>query len=72
MSNLVTNIQGYSIHDGPGIRTVVFLKDAALNVSGAATPNVFPRTLKSDLLKPFALNAASVQMYAPMEHWFMR
>ncbi|NLT14317.1 MAG: glycyl-radical enzyme activating protein, partial [Clostridiales bacterium] len=26
MRAVITNIQGYSIHDGPGIRTVVFFK----------------------------------------------
>jgi len=38
MSNLITNIQGYSIHDGPGIRTVVFLKGCALNCLWCSNP----------------------------------
>ena len=28
---VITNIQGYSIHDGPGIRTVVFIKGCPLS-----------------------------------------
>jgi pyruvate formate lyase activating enzyme len=43
-SNLVTNIQGYSIHDGPGIRTVVFLKGCNLECQWCSNPEcVSPR-----------------------------
>ncbi|MBN1189335.1 MAG: glycyl-radical enzyme activating protein [Dehalococcoidales bacterium] len=38
MSALVTNIQGYSIHDGPGIRTVVFLKGCGLACRWCSNP----------------------------------
>jgi pyruvate formate lyase activating enzyme len=38
MSGLVTNIQGYSIHDGPGIRTVVFLKGCGLECQWCSNP----------------------------------
>jgi len=37
-SGLVTNIQGYSIHDGPGIRTVVFLKGCGLECQWCSNP----------------------------------
>ena len=44
MVSLVTNIQGYSIHDGPGIRTVVFLKGCALECKWCANPEcILPR-----------------------------
>jgi pyruvate formate lyase activating enzyme len=36
--SLVTNIQGYSIHDGPGIRTVVFLKGCGLECRWCSNP----------------------------------
>lgn len=35
---VVTNIQGYSIHDGPGIRTTVFLKGCPLKCRWCANP----------------------------------
>ncbi|MDR1822179.1 MAG: glycyl-radical enzyme activating protein [Oscillospiraceae bacterium] len=35
---VVTNIQGYSVHDGPGIRTVVFLKGCPLACRWCANP----------------------------------
>jgi len=38
MSVLVTSIQGYSIHDGPGIRTVVFLKGCGLECHWCSNP----------------------------------
>ena len=35
---IVTNIQGFSIHDGPGIRTVVFFKGCTLSCEWCANP----------------------------------
>jgi pyruvate formate lyase activating enzyme len=35
---VITNIQGYSIHDGPGIRTVVFFKGCPLRCRWCANP----------------------------------
>lgn len=35
---LVTDIQGYSIHDGPGIRTLVFLKGCRLDCHWCSNP----------------------------------
>lgn len=37
-SAFITNIQGYSIHDGPGIRTVVFFKGCPLSCKWCANP----------------------------------
>ena len=40
---LVTNIQRFSLHDGPGIRTTVFLKGCSLHCPWCANPeNLFP------------------------------
>lgn len=36
---VVFDIQRWSLHDGPGIRTNVFLKDVRFPVSGAAIRN---------------------------------
>jgi len=35
---VITNIQGYSIHDGPGIRTTVFFKGCPLRCEWCANP----------------------------------
>ena len=44
MSELVTNIQGYSIHDGAGIRTVVFFKGCSLACRWCSNPEcISPR-----------------------------
>lgn len=39
---MIFNIQRYSTHDGPGIRTVVFLKGCSLAVAGARTRKAAP------------------------------
>ena len=42
---IITNIQGYSIHDGPGIRTVVFFKGCPLRCIWCANPeNLIEKT----------------------------
>jgi pyruvate formate lyase activating enzyme len=38
LNAIITNIQGYSIHDGPGIRTVVFFKGCPLRCIWCANP----------------------------------
>ena len=44
MQALITNIQGFSLHDGPGIRTVVFLKGCGLSCRWCANPEcISPR-----------------------------
>ena len=40
---IVTNIQGFSIHDGPGIRTVVFFKGCPLSCKWCANPECLSR-----------------------------
>jgi pyruvate formate lyase activating enzyme len=40
-SAIITNIQGFSIHDGPGIRTVVFFKGCPLSCQWCANPECF-------------------------------
>ncbi len=37
-SGIVFNIQRYSLHDGPGIRTVVFLKGCPLRCLWCSNP----------------------------------
>jgi len=39
---IITNIQTFSIHDGPGIRTVVFFKDCPLTCQWCANPECLP------------------------------
>ncbi|MCF0120591.1 MAG: glycyl-radical enzyme activating protein [Oscillospiraceae bacterium] len=50
-SALVTNIQGYSIHDGPGIRTVVFLKGCPLRCKWCANPENLEDALHIGFIK---------------------
>jgi pyruvate formate lyase activating enzyme len=41
---IITNIQGFSIHDGPGIRTVVFFKGCPLSCQWCANPECLSGT----------------------------
>ena len=50
-SALVTNIQGYSIHDGPGIRTTVFLKGCPLRCRWCANPENLVAAVRIGWLK---------------------
>ncbi len=50
-SAIVTNIQGYSIHDGPGIRTVVFLKGCPLRCRWCANPENLRPSVQMGFLK---------------------
>lgn len=43
-SAIITNIQGFSIHDGPGIRTVVFFKGCPLACQWCANPECLSET----------------------------
>ncbi len=43
-SAMITNIQGFSIHDGPGIRTVVFFKGCPLSCQWCANPECLSGT----------------------------
>jgi pyruvate formate lyase activating enzyme len=50
---IIFNIQRYSIHDGPGIRTIVFLKGCPLRCSWCSNPesqNPWPEIAHSDSL----------------------
>ena len=40
---VITNIQKYSVHDGPGIRSIIFFKGCPLNCWWCANPeNISP------------------------------
>ena len=43
---LVTNIQRFSLHDGPGIRTTIFSKGVACIVHGVAIQRILASSTK--------------------------
>ena len=54
---MIFNIQRYSTHDGPGIRTVVFLKGCSLGCRWCQNPE--SRARSEDLLYDPAASCAS-------------
>ena len=39
VKGIIFNIQKFSIHDGPGIRTIIFLRAVSFGVVGVVTLN---------------------------------
>lgn len=52
MKLLVGNIQRYCIHDGPGIRTTVFLKGCQLHCPWCANPENGERRIQTSVQRP--------------------
>jgi pyruvate formate lyase activating enzyme len=48
---IITNIQGFSIHDGPGIRTVVFFKGCPLSCKWCANPECLSQKLQMGFIE---------------------
>lgn len=48
---IITNIQGFSLHDGPGIRTVVFFKGCPLSCHWCANPECIPKKPQVGFIK---------------------
>ena len=64
---VVTNIQGYSIHDGPGIRTVVFLKGCPLRCNWCANPENLTAAAEIGFLKNLCKNCGKCAGKCPAD-----
>jgi pyruvate formate lyase activating enzyme len=67
MSNLVTNIQGYSVHDGPGIRTVVFLKGCGLGCRWCSNPECISANPEVGFVKALCTKCGKCERICPNE-----
>jgi pyruvate formate lyase activating enzyme len=56
MRAIVTNIQGFSIHDGPGIRTVIFLKGCPLRCRWCTNPESLSPDIQIGFLGNLCVN----------------
>ena len=56
---MIFNIQRYSTHDGPGIRTVVFLKGCSLGCRWCQNPKAAPARRICCMTPAFAWTAAT-------------
>ena len=57
---IIFNIQHYSIHDGPGIRTTVFLKGCPLRCLWCQNPDLKPSTRNSSIIRSYVLDVDDV------------
>jgi len=64
---VITNIQGFSIHDGPGIRTVVFFKGCPLSCRWCANPECISAEPQIGYLKPLCSNCGTCFDICPNE-----
>ena len=64
---MITNIQRFSLHDGPGIRTTVFLKGCSLRCPWCCNPeNIKPDTqkyIKDDIEKFYGTEMTLKELY---------
>ena len=51
VSGVITNIQVYSLHDGPGVRTLVFLKGCPLRCDWCCNPECIMPDLEVEFYK---------------------
>jgi len=63
----VTNIQGYSIHDGPGIRTIVFLKGCNLVCRWCANPECVVPSPEVGFIKSLCTRCGNCTGVCPQE-----
>jgi pyruvate formate lyase activating enzyme len=67
MTVLITNIQGYSIHDGPGIRTVVFLKGCSLACEWCSNPECISGRAELGFFKSLCTACSKCLTVCPVE-----
>jgi pyruvate formate lyase activating enzyme len=60
-SAIITNIQGFSIHDGPGIRTVVFFKGCPLSCCWCANPECISQKLQMGFIETLCKSCGKCQ-----------
>jgi pyruvate formate lyase activating enzyme len=65
ISGLVTNIQGYSIHDGPGIRTTVFLKGCSLECQWCSNPECISPLAEVGFIKSLCIKCGKCAGVCP-------
>ena len=66
MEGLVFNIQKFSLNDGPGIRTVVFLKGCPLRCAWCSNPESQFRTKQIQCFKHCIVAYAPLAFIAPL------
>lgn len=62
---IVTNIQRFSVHDGPGIRTTVFLKGCPLHCRWCHNPETWKRQPEIQLTPPFCIGCGACAAVCP-------
>ncbi len=67
MKAIITNIQGFSIHDGPGIRTVVFFKGCGLACLWCANPECIPAQSQIGFIKNLCTHCGKCLEVCPMD-----
>lgn len=64
-TGIITEIERYSIHDGPGIRTVVFLKGCSLNCKWCCNPETIDSQIVMGFFKDKCLKSGRCEKACP-------
>lgn len=62
MSVIITDIQHFSLHDGPGIRTTVFLKGCSIKCPWCANPECISSQIDENFGKKISLNSLETEI----------
>ncbi len=65
---LITNLQRYSLHDGPGIRTTVFLKGCPLSCAWCHNPETLSRRPEIMMVETRCVRCGSCAAACPNNH----
>jgi pyruvate formate lyase activating enzyme len=63
---VVTNIQSYSLHDGPGIRTLVFLKGCSLSCAWCCNPECINTKIEVEFYKSKCIQCGACLKACPL------
>lgn len=66
-SGIITEIERYSIHDGPGVRSVVFLKGCQLRCKWCCNPETFVPEIEMGYFKDLCINCGRCIKDCPYE-----
>ena len=70
VNGVITNVQVYSLHDGPGVRTIGFLKGCPLKCQWCCNPECIGRTPEVEFYGSRCVQCGACQAACPYDALF--